>query len=111
MKTLVIFYICALPQLYIKQNQSNLRLDPPPLEKFSGSAPALKYYFSYLFFLIRALLSSFDVFDLLHSPKSFLFACVHLIHTCMLNDSHHWYKIYNINNFHFIIYCAEEVKI
>ena len=28
---LVIFYICALPQLYVKVG--------PPLEKFSGSAP------------------------------------------------------------------------
>ena len=26
----VIFHICALPQLYFKQNQSYLRLDPPP---------------------------------------------------------------------------------
>ena len=32
MKKLVIFYICALPQLYVKVG--------PPLEKFSGSAPA-----------------------------------------------------------------------
>ena len=30
MKKLVIFYICALPQLYVKVG--------PPLEKFSGSA-------------------------------------------------------------------------
>ena len=29
MKKLVIFHICALPQLYVKQNQSYLRLDPP----------------------------------------------------------------------------------
>ena len=34
------FHICSLPQLYVKQNQSYLRLDlPPPLEIFSGSAP------------------------------------------------------------------------
>ena len=26
---IVIFHICALPQLYVKQNQSYLRLDPP----------------------------------------------------------------------------------
>ena len=25
----IIFHICALPQLYVKQNQSYLRLDPP----------------------------------------------------------------------------------
>ena len=30
-KNLVIFHICALPQLYVKVG--------PPLEKFSGSAP------------------------------------------------------------------------
>ena len=30
MKKLVIFHICALLQLYVKQNQSYLRLDPPP---------------------------------------------------------------------------------
>ena len=35
------FHICALPQLYVKHNQSYLRLDPP-LEKFSGSASANK---------------------------------------------------------------------
>ena len=29
MKKLYIFHICALPQLYDKQNQSYLRLDPP----------------------------------------------------------------------------------
>ena len=29
MKKLVIFHICALPQLYVKQNQSYIRLDPP----------------------------------------------------------------------------------
>ena len=36
MKKLVIFHICALPQLYVKQNQSYmyLRLDPPPPRKF-----------------------------------------------------------------------------
>ena len=28
-KKTVIFHICALPQLYVKQNQSYLRLDPP----------------------------------------------------------------------------------
>ena len=28
-KKIVIFHICALPQLYVKQNQSYLRLDPP----------------------------------------------------------------------------------
>ena len=43
MKKLVIFHICALPQLYVKQNQSYLRLDPP-LENFSGSAPELDEY-------------------------------------------------------------------
>ena len=42
MKKIVIFYMCVLPQLYVKQNQSYLRLDPP-LEKFSGSAPVLSY--------------------------------------------------------------------
>ena len=31
---IVIFYICALPQLYVNQNQSYLRLDPPPWKKF-----------------------------------------------------------------------------
>ena len=30
MKKIVIFHICALPELYVKQNQSYLRLDPPP---------------------------------------------------------------------------------
>ena len=29
MKKLVIFHICALLQLYVKQNESYLRLDPP----------------------------------------------------------------------------------
>ena len=29
MKKLAIFHIYALPQLYVKQNQSYLRLDPP----------------------------------------------------------------------------------
>ena len=33
MKKIVIFHICALPQLYVKVG--------PPLEKFSGSVPAL----------------------------------------------------------------------
>ena len=55
-KKLVIFHICALPQFYVKQNLSAklviisfcvcvmgfflLKVGPPPLEKFSGSAPA-----------------------------------------------------------------------
>ena len=34
MKNIVIFHICALPQLYVK-------VGPPPLEKFSGSAPEI----------------------------------------------------------------------
>ena len=42
MKKLVIFHIIALPQLYFKQNQSYLRLDPP-LEKFSGFAPDFEF--------------------------------------------------------------------
>ena len=33
-KNLVIFHICALPQLYVKVG--------PPLEKFSGSAPGYR---------------------------------------------------------------------
>ena len=59
MKKLVIFHICALPQLYVKQNQStkNNQITSTciqvcvmlffilkvglPLEKFSGSAPDL----------------------------------------------------------------------
>ena len=36
MKKLVIFHICALPQLYVKVG--------PPLEKISGSAPAIDSY-------------------------------------------------------------------
>ena len=39
MKKIVIFHICALPQLYVKQNQSYLRLDPPPWKNFLVSAP------------------------------------------------------------------------
>ena len=34
MKKIVIFHICALPQLYVKQIQSYFRLDPPPWKKF-----------------------------------------------------------------------------
>ena len=43
-KKLVIFHICALPQLYVQVG--------PPLEKFSGSAPDIYCVFSpykYLF--------------------------------------------------------------
>ena len=44
-KKIVIFHICALPQLHVKQNQSYLiKVGPPPLEKFSGSAPVNTVY-------------------------------------------------------------------
>ena len=39
MKKLVIFHICALPQLNVKVG--------PPLEKFSGSAPALYIFYEH----------------------------------------------------------------
>ena len=41
MKKLVIFHICALSQLYVKQNQSYLRLDPPPWKNFLDPRLAL----------------------------------------------------------------------
>ena len=64
---LVIFHICALPHLYVKQNQSTknnqitsiqvcvmgfflLKVGPPPLEKISGSAPG--YVYNFLLFVV-----------------------------------------------------------
>ena len=47
-KKIVIFHICALPQLSVKQNQSYLRLDPPPWKNFLDRAWSLLIDWMYI---------------------------------------------------------------